>query len=271
KRHRCRALCHPGECPPCGLNTCVVCRCKQVKRTLPCAEYVQFAVDGGEFLCEKRCKKRKSCGIHKCQERCCVQTDHFCLQICNKRLSCGLHFCESICHAGQCSRCLNSSFEEQYCHCGRTMRPPPVPCGAPLPECDEPCARPHACNHPVTHNCHGEERCPPCTALVERLCYGKHELRKNIPCHIEAVSCGRVCDKPLSCGVHNCNRNCHAGECMKEGEKCTRPCMVLRRPCEHPCALPCHEAEPCPESECRHPVNVTCECGKRRNTLKCSE
>ncbi|PIO69952.1 hypothetical protein TELCIR_08213 [Teladorsagia circumcincta] len=47
--------------------------------------------------------------------------------------------------------------------------------------------------------------------------------------------------------------------------------MVLRRPCEHPCALPCHEAEPCPESECRHPVNVTCECGKRRNTLKCSE
>ncbi|KAK6016926.1 NF-X1 type zinc finger, partial [Ostertagia ostertagi] len=96
-------------------------------------------------------------------------------------------------------------------------------------------------------------------------------LRKNIPCHIEAVSCGRVCDKPLSCGVHNCNRNCHAGDCMKEGEKCTRPCMVLRRPCEHPCSLPCHGAEPCPESECRHPVNVTCECGKRRSTLKCSE
>ncbi|KAK6016925.1 NF-X1 type zinc finger, partial [Ostertagia ostertagi] len=44
KKHRCRALCHPGECPPCGLNTSVVCRCKQVKRTLPCAEYVQFAV-----------------------------------------------------------------------------------------------------------------------------------------------------------------------------------------------------------------------------------
>uniref|UniRef100_A0A0N4WGQ3 R3H domain-containing protein n=1 Tax=Haemonchus placei TaxID=6290 RepID=A0A0N4WGQ3_HAEPC len=268
KKHRCRALCHQGECPPCDLNTSVVCRCKQVKRTLPCVEYVHFA---GEFLCEKRCKKRKSCGIHKCQELCCVQKEHLCLQICNKRLSCGLHFCESICHAGQCPRCLNSSFEEQYCHCGRTMRPPPVPCGAPLPECDEPCARPHACNHPVTHHCHGDERCPPCTALVERMCYGKHELRKNIPCHIEAVSCGRLCDKPLGCGVHNCNRNCHAGDCMREGEKCTRPCMILRRPCEHPCSLPCHGLDPCPESECRHPVNVTCECGKRRSTLKCVE
>ncbi|KAL6725903.1 hypothetical protein Aduo_007924 [Ancylostoma duodenale] len=269
KRHRCRALCHTGECPPCELNTSIVCRCKQVKRTLPCKEYAQFA-DGNEFLCERRCKKRKSCGIHKCQELCCVQTEHLCLQICNKRLSCGLHFCESICHAGQCPRCLNSSFEEQFCHCGRTMRPPPVPCGAPLPECDEPCARPHSCNHPVTHRCHGEERCPPCTALTEKMCYGKHEIRKNIPCHLEAVSCGRLCDKPLGCGVHNCNRNCHAGDCMREGEKCTRPCMVLR-PCEHPCALPCHGTAPCPESECRQMVNVTCECGKRKSQVKCSE
>ncbi|KIH48753.1 hypothetical protein ANCDUO_21174, partial [Ancylostoma duodenale] len=110
------------------------------------------------------------------------------------------------------------------------MRPPPVPCGAPLPECDEPCARPHSCNHPVTHRCHGEERCPPCTALTEKMCYGKHE----------------------------------------EGEKCTRPCMVLR-PCEHPCALPCHGTAPCPESECRQMVNVTCECGKRKSQVKCSE
>ncbi|VDL65057.1 unnamed protein product, partial [Nippostrongylus brasiliensis] len=280
KKHRCRALCHSGDCPPCELTTSVICRCKQVKRTLPCSEYVQFA-DGGEFLCERRCKKRKSCGIHKCQELCCVQSEHLCLQVCNKRLSCGLHLCESICHAGLCPRCLNSSFEEQYCHCGRTMRPPPVPCGAPLPECYEPCARPHSCNHPVTHRCHGEERCPPCTALVERMCYGKHEeaisftlplqLRKNIPCHIDAVSCGRLCDKPLGCGVHNCTRNCHAGDCMKEGEKCTKPCKVLRQSCEHPCALPCHGTEPCPESECRFPLNVTCECGKRKSILKCSE
>ncbi|KHJ90081.1 NF-X1 type zinc finger, partial [Oesophagostomum dentatum] len=271
KRHRCRALCHVGECPPCDFNTSIICRCKQVKRTLPCKEYVQFVAEGSEFLCERRCKKKKSCGIHKCQEVCCIQTEHICMQICNKRLSCGLHFCESICHAGQCPRCLNTSFEEQYCHCGRTVRPPPIPCGAPLPECDQPCARPHACNHPVTHRCHGEEHCPPCTALVERMCYGGHELRKNIPCHIQAVSCGRVCDKPLGCGVHNCNRNCHAGDCLREGEKCTRPCMVLRRPCEHPCALPCHGASPCPESECTQTVNVTCECGKRKSQMKCSE
>ncbi|KAJ1350745.1 hypothetical protein KIN20_006620 [Parelaphostrongylus tenuis] len=270
KKHRCRSVCHTGECPPCDLNTSVVCRCKQVKRTLTCVEYLKFNCEN-EFLCEKRCKKRKSCGIHKCQELCCVQTEHFCLQVCNKRLSCGLHFCESICHAGQCPRCLNSSFEEQFCHCGRTVRPPPVPCGSPLPECNELCARPHQCDHPVTHRCHGEERCPPCTALVERMCYGNHEIRKNVPCHIGAVSCGRPCGKLLTCGAHYCTRYCHSGGCLKESEKCSRPCMVLRCPCEHPCALPCHGLSPCPESECQHLVDVTCECGKRKSQMKCSD
>ncbi|KIH49985.1 r3H domain protein, partial [Ancylostoma duodenale] len=56
----------------------------------------------------------------------------------------------------------------------------------------------------------------------------------------------------------------------EEGEKCTRPCMALR-PCEHPCALPCHGTTPCPESECGQMVNVTCECGKRKSQVKCSE
>ncbi|VDM60038.1 unnamed protein product [Angiostrongylus costaricensis] len=261
EKHRCRSVCHVGECPPCELNTSIVCRCKQVKRTLTCLEYLQFNCEN-EFLCAKRCKKRKSCGIHKCQELCCVQTEHFCLQVCNKRLSCGLHFCESICHAGQCPKCLNSSFEEQFCHCGRTVRLPPVPCGSSLPECSELCARPHRCSHPVTHRCHGEEHCPPCTVLVEKMCYGNHEIRRNVPCHIDAVSCGRPCGKPLSCGAHYCSRNCHSGDCVKNGEKCTRPCMVLRRLCEHPCALPCHGSSVCPESDCQYLVNVTCECGK---------
>lgn len=270
KRHRCRAMCHTGECPPCELNSSIVCRCKQVKRTLTCIEYLQFNCES-EFLCTKRCKKRKSCGIHKCQEVCCVQTDHLCLQVCNKRLSCGLHFCENICHAGKCPRCLNSSFEEQFCHCGRTMRPPPVPCGSPMPECNELCARPHRCNHPVMHRCHGEECCPPCTVLVERMCYGNHEIRKNVPCHIDAVSCGRICGKPLICGVHHCTRNCHAGVCVKGSEKCTQPCMTLRRSCEHPCALPCHGSSPCQESQCQYLLNVTCECGKRKSQMKCSD
>ncbi|KJH41941.1 NF-X1 type zinc finger [Dictyocaulus viviparus] len=268
--HRCRALCHTGECPPCKLNTCVICRCKQMRRTLTCVEYLQ-SKGMDDFLCMKRCKKRKSCGIHKCQELCCVQTEHICLQVCNKRLSCGLHFCENICHAGQCPRCLNSSFEEQYCHCGRTMRPPPIPCGSPLPECNELCVRPHRCNHPVTHRCHGDERCPPCTVLVERMCYGNHEMRMNVPCHIDAVSCGRLCEKPLTCGVHYCNRSCHPGDCIKVDEKCSRPCMVLRRSCEHPCALPCHGTSLCPESECQYLLGVTCECGKRRSQMKCCE
>uniref|UniRef100_A0A1I7XJW4 R3H domain-containing protein n=1 Tax=Heterorhabditis bacteriophora TaxID=37862 RepID=A0A1I7XJW4_HETBA len=151
------------------------------------------------------------------------------------------------------------------------MRPPPIPCGSSLPECDEPCARPHSCTHPVNHNCHGELSCPPCTFLVDRHCYGMHEVRKNIPCHIDSVSCGRTCDKQLYCGVHKCIRKCHSGECLTEGDKCTRPCPVVRSLCEHPCALPCHSKDKCPESVCKYLVDITCECGRRKSQMKCFE
>ena len=33
--------------------------------------------------------------------------------------------------------------------------------------------------------------------------------RHNIPCHIDSVSCGEECEKPLSCGKHKCIKGCH--------------------------------------------------------------
>lgn len=70
---------------------------------------------------------------------------------------------------------------------------PPIPCGTAPPTCARPCARVHSCDHPgnkgvkmvifsnsglflflVTHNCHSDETCPPCTFLTDKMCMGQH-------------------------------------------------------------------------------------------------
>lgn len=153
------------------------------------------------------------CGRHKCENICCNFDEHVCMRSCGKRLTCGLHNCEDPCgHPGHCRRCYNTSFEERTCRCGFTIQQPPIPCGAPLPDCKQPCSLDHPCGHPPTHTCHGDPQCPPCTFLCEKLCFGGHETRRNIPCHMPGISCGRGCLKSLQCGVHFCRKICHPGE-----------------------------------------------------------
>lgn len=94
-------------------------------------------------------------------------------------------------------------FDELTCHCGLTVLYPPIPCGTNPPECKNPCTRRHECDHPglidkncphrytpgvwmssehiyfyflVFHNCHSEEKCPPCTYLTKKWCMGEHEV-----------------------------------------------------------------------------------------------
>jgi len=47
------------------------------------------------------------------------------------------------------------------------------------------------------------------------------QLRNNIPCHMKAISCGKPCLKPLSCGQHKCPQICH------------EVCIVFHRQCYH--------------------------------------
>ena len=69
-------------------------------------------------------------------------------------------------------------FEELRCYCGLEVLYPPVPCGARPPECHQVCTRSHSCEHEVRHTCHSEETCPPCAALTEKWCMGRHEVRQ---------------------------------------------------------------------------------------------
>ncbi|KAI1889263.1 hypothetical protein AGOR_G00177340 [Albula goreensis] len=259
--HTCENLCHEGQCGPCSLTSTINCRCGFKTKDVPCTA-VQ---NEGElvFTCERRCSKKRSCGRHKCNELCCVDKDHRCTLICGYKLNCGLHRCQDPCHRGNCQPCWQTSFDELTCHCGETVMYPPIACGTKPPECKNLCTI-------VFHNCHSDEKCPPCTYLTKKWCMGNHEQRSNIPCHLTDISCGLPCNKALPCGMHSCPRICHRGDCLPEGG-CRQPCATPRPECGHPCAAPCHDGSPCPRISCTAKVALQCNCGRRKETVICTE
>ncbi|KAF6208887.1 hypothetical protein GE061_014629 [Apolygus lucorum] len=268
-RHRCKAKCHEGPCPPCDGVTSVLCRCHAMAKDIDCKDLTGNPED---TKCQKRCTKKRNCGKHKCNQQCCIEVEHICPLVCNKTLSCGQHKCERLCHKGHCPICLAASFEELHCECGKSVLLPPIPCGTRSPDCTEKCSRPHPCGHAPLHNCHSAPECPPCTVFVSRYCHGAHELRKTVPCHMGEYSCGRACGRSLPCG-HKCIKTCHSDACLLPGVSCTQPCTEPREgSCTHPCAAPCHPGKPCPQSHpCQAKVEVTCECGRRKVTRTCCE
>ena len=262
--HTCALPCHTGNCPPCGGSTLVRCRCGHMDQELPCAELTSRADDA---RCGKQCKAKRLCGRHKCGEQCCILADHPCPLLCGQLLSCSKHRCEELCHRGKCPRCPMVSFDELSCPCGAAVLYPPVACGVRPPECSRTCGRRHDCSHPVSHNCHSEETCPACTTLTVKTCYGGHEQRKNLACHIEGISCGRACGSRMACGQHSCTRTCHSGPCAAS---CTQGCRVSRA-CGHPCTAPCHPGSPCPDTPCSTQVKLSCDCGNRSASVPCAE
>lgn len=266
--HLCEKLCHEGSCGPCSLTSSVQCRCGAKYKEVPCATI--FKEDQLIFTCERRCNKKRSCGRHKCGELCCVASEHKCPLICGYKLNCGLHRCQEQCHRGNCEPCWQTSFDELTCHCGLTVLYPPIPCGTKPPECKNICTRRHECDHPVFHNCHSEDKCPPCTYLTQKWCMGNHEQRSNIPCHLQDISCGLTCNKDLPCEMHRCRRICHRGDCLGEAA-CQQPCVRPRPECGHPCAAPCHKGSSCPSTTCTAKVSLQCDCGRRKETVVCAE
>ena len=60
---------------------------------------------GEVILCEKKCSKKRKCGRHKCNQKCCTDRNHACNIICGKKHSCGIHKCDEVCHTGFCPTC----------------------------------------------------------------------------------------------------------------------------------------------------------------------
>ena len=261
--HRCKEKCHYGACKPCGELVPRKCRCGSSERLVPCGE--------AAWLCNKVCRKMKSCGIHRCTAVCCPSCNdrddaagvHICTLICGKTLSCGKHKCELLCHKGKCPKCTYVSFEPYVCPCGRTTVAPPITCSTKIPECPFPCRRPSPCGHPQGyHLCH-DGPCPPCSVFVPVVCLGGHRTVR-VRCGTAEVSCGKKCGVLLRCGEHRCEEKCHRHEPpVVDGESCGCRCG-RPLPCGHPCPRACHPRSACESGDGDAPV-----CTAQR-TIKCS-
>lgn len=260
--HLCEQNCHEGPCARCELKTKYVCKCGSRSKEIKCNSVTS------ELTCKKKCNKMMSCGKHRCMVLCCNAQEHVCTRTCNGLLNCRQHRCDRVCHSGSCSMCYEASFDELYCRCGNSVISPPIRCGTRRPFCMLPCSREHECGHPATHICHDEEECPPCIALTEKLCFGGHELRFAIPCHIKNVSCGMPCGIPLPCKRHTCTKPCHAPPCNTG--PCRLPCNSPKLDCSHPCSKPCHDGA-CPPVACKIMVSVSCICGNLTEARMCSD
>ncbi|XP_071943384.1 transcriptional repressor NF-X1-like [Antedon mediterranea] len=265
--HLCQSKCHEGECPPCttGISS-IKCRCGNRFVDTPCNDLINLSPEE-KLTCDRKCNRKMHCGRHKCQNKCCINPEHVCVQSCGRWLSCREHRCEEPCHLGNCHRCYNVSFDELYCYCGQEVMLPPIHCGVKPPPCSETCTRSHPCDHPVRHNCHSETECPPCTELCSKICMGGHEKRNNIPCYLKEFTCGNPCGKQLPCGQHRCCKRCHNDAC--DSEACNQPCKVVRLDCGHPCGVPCHGDQPCPKTQCKTKLTISCACGNRTDQAMC--
>ncbi|XP_078159486.1 NF-X-like 1 [Carex rostrata] len=288
--HFCKDTCHEGDCPPCLVKVVQRCRCGLSTRNVECYK-VSEAKE--VFLCPKPCGRKKNCGRHRCNESCCplsqnssqmdfIEWDpHQCSMQCGKKLRCGQHSCQVLCHSGHCPPCLETTFTDLTCACGKTSIPPPVPCGTPPPSCTHPCMVPQPCGHLATHTCHFGA-CPPCIVPVPKECIGGHVLLKNIPCGSKEIRCNHLCGKTRRCGLHACGRPCHAPPCDAESpdsssssesdevkHSCNQVCGAPRMDCKHTCVAPCHPDMPCPHLRCQFSVSITCLCGRISASVPC--
>lgn len=293
--HKCLATCHDGDCGCCLQTIDISCRCGRVSSKSVCH---QGQVEAP--MCMRICQATLSCGRHKCGEHCCggekkalerqaakrkhratmqetaVESEHICIRTCGRALKCGNHDCQQMCHRGVCGSCPEAVFTEISCDCGRTVLPPPQPCGTRAPECRFNCRRRPECGHPsVDHNCHpGDVSCPKCPFLVDKICAcGKEKLHSQ-PCHLQEARCGRPCGKKLKCGLHFCKKLCHKdGECEDANltnNRCEQECGKTKLFCEHKCLAKCHGQTNCNENTpCTAKAMVSCPCGIRTQEVRC--
>ncbi|KAF8472790.1 hypothetical protein BDZ91DRAFT_715814 [Kalaharituber pfeilii] len=295
--HKCQQVCHTDDCGICLEHVQIACRCGRTSANILCHQRYEYE----RPQCRRICKTILNCQRHECGEKCCpgeaaaldriaaskkkknrplnsiltrtdetYEPEHICTRPCGRLLKCGKHPCPMLCHRGPCGTCLEASFRELACHCGRTVLYPPVPCGSRPPPCTYQCTRGKSCSHPQTpHNCHGDEDpCPKCPYLTVKRCLcGKTDV-KHQPCWRETVTCGTICGKRLSCGSHTCKKVCHkAGEC---DEPCTQPCGKSRA-CGHLCTDACHAPFQCSEATpCQAKIQISCPCGGIKQEVKCN-
>lgn len=156
---------------------------------------------------------------------------HSCGNLCGRTLPCG-HVCNERCHPGRCPPCPR--VVTISCPCGKSKQT--VRCSmqhieSPENLCSLPCLKLLSCGkHRCRQKCHYGP-CPPCTHTLHQTCFCGSESR-DISCCKDAsqhYSCGRICNKPLSCGHHFCSLPCHEGSCPPCPNQPPRTCFCGKK------------------------------------------
>ncbi|KAM3066891.1 FKBP12-associated protein [Clarireedia jacksonii] len=127
------------------------------------------------------------------------------------------------------------------CWCEKEIEPRSE-AGLPPHSCGQTCSKKRTgqCPHPCELICHAGP-CLPCPHMGPSLpCYcGKEAISRRCldTKYDSGWSCEQICDDPLPCGQHKCQKKCHEGLC----------------------------------GSCEVPIESICYCGKVGKTLPCSE
>lgn len=224
--HLCAEPCHSGRCAPCAIQLDINCHCGANSRVARCID------------------KRWSCG-----ERC------------GTLLNCKRHRCALACHEGPCPPCADTI--EAACECGEEKAV--KPCLERHWSCTKICGRPLNCEggHACQKLCHPPGQCGPCPLTLELSCYcGKIIRAPSVHCKNakQNFACGHTCSKALSCGAHQCQRQCHEGECGPCGQISNRACMCGKSKQKGPCAQ---------SFRCTKTCDNMRSCGKHKCGARC--
>ncbi|CAN1748557.1 NF-X1-type zinc finger protein NFXL2 [Linum perenne] len=196
-KHKCKEICHDGECPPCHELGMYRCLCGKKQEERECCER--------QFQCENPCKKE---------------------------LSCGKHLCERGCHNQEgCGKCPLQG--KRTCPCGKRVYEG-MSCDVAVPLCGDTCGKKLSCGfHRCHQRCHRGQCVETCRMVVSKTCRCG-SLKKEVPCH-QDLACERKCQSVRDCGRHACRRRCCDGNCLPCGEVCGKKLRCKNHKCPSPC------------------------------------
>jgi NF-X1-type zinc finger protein NFXL1 len=294
----------PCEDDPCMFTVKKKCECGKMSKTVlcskpfdscdsrcqvlrPCGKHPCDArcLHASHAVCSSPCGALQPCGKHRCSSVCHAGVCMPCPLTVTAECACGATFVTAPCGTKlEPPKCILPCSRPGLCGHARQAK---HPChSGDCPPCSLPCNRALPCGHRDPSRCHGLIKgapaamdpraakrptppagppCPACTATVEVACLGGHQTY-TVPCARSApASCRAPCAKPLPCGNHTCERECHAGSAPCD--TCERGCGRARA-CGHPCPLPCHQG-PCPP--CKAVVKRRCHCEGVALVKTCAE
>ncbi|CAF5111635.1 unnamed protein product, partial [Rotaria sp. Silwood1] len=184
--HQFLTQCHNGPCPSCSTQLILQCRCGKSSKSISCIEAIEH--DPIENSLGSSIKD-----VH-----------HQCELICGKILNCRIQYAFDIKQKNNNLIYILFCLEIK-CHCGETVLKPKSKCFKILRKCYFSCKRAHECGHPANHWCYNDDKCPPCTHPVSKLCVGEH-MSFDVPCHVKIVCCRQpnVCYGSEPCPITTC-------------------------------------------------------------------